>query len=487
MRYQYCVATLDALGRLSVPACDEGGVDLAPPLNVAASDSTFDDRIQVTWEDRSELADGYYIRRDGVPIDTVAASRRIYNDHDAVPNAAHTYCVIAFNDDGGASAAGCDAGFRVIVLAPTEVRASDGDFEDRTAITWQSSSTTVAVFKVLRDGVPIKTVGAGARSFADDGGTAGREYLYGVQAVTGRLEASSLSTDAGRRELRVPINVAATDDAFEDRVEITWRDVSAHETGFVVYRARADSAAADSIGETNTGTTTFVDRTGEPGVTYRYSVAAFDANGEARGESERSEEDEGVRTLLRPTAVDATDGDFEDRVEITWRDHSNAEDGYRVYRNGVEIASTTDNVTSIFDLHPPFGLASRYSVRAFDAFGTSVADDDTGSTTLLAPGSLNASDTYPDRIELRWVDVSEVEQGYLLRAESADVVVWADTLTAGATGYTDTARAAGCGHHVPPAGVRGIGGLRRRHGHGGETRAGGARAESDAAAPAPGG
>jgi hypothetical protein len=437
VRYQYCVFALDALGRLSVPVCDEGGIDLVAPMNVAASDSTYDDRIQVTWEDPSGLADGYYVRRDGAPIDTVASSKRTYNDYAVAPNATHTYCVVTFNDNGGASAAGCDDGFRMIVLVPTEVFASDGDFEDRSQITWKSTSTTVAVFKIFRDGAFIKSVGAGSRSYADDGGTAGREYVYGVQAITARLEPSATSTDRGRRKLRAPINVAATDDEFEDRVEISWRDVSAVETGFVIYRKRVGGATADSIGETSTGTTSFVDRTGEPGVTYRYSVAAFDVEGEARGESDLSGEDEGVRTLLRPTAVDATDDDFEDRVEVTWKDHSNAEDGYSVYRDGVQIAATGDNITSIFDLNPPFGMASLYSVRAFDAFGMSPADDDTGSTVLLPPASLNASDTYADKVELRWVDVSEVEDGYILRADSAGVTLYADTLGAGATSYTD--------------------------------------------------
>jgi fibronectin type 3 domain-containing protein len=437
VRYQYCVSALDALGRPSVPACDEGGVDLVAPLNVAASDSTYDDRIQVTWEDASGLADGYIIRRDGAAIDTVASSKRIYNDYHAAPNATHTYCVVAFNANGGASAAGCDAGFRMIVLAATDVRASDGDFEDRAQITWKSSSTTVAVFKILRDGAFIKSVGAGSRSYADDGGTAGREYVYGVQAITSRLEPSATSTDRGRRQLRKPINVAATDDKFEERVEISWRDVSAIETGFVIYRTRVGGAATDSIGETSSGTTSFMDRSGEPGVKYRYGVTAFDVDGLARGESDRSDEDDGVRTLLGPTAVDATDGDFEDRVEIAWKDHSNAEDGYRVYRDSVQIAATGDNVTSIFDLHPPFGMASVYRVRAFDAFGMSSADDDSGSTVLLPPGSLNASDTYADRVELRWVDVSEVEDGYILRSDSAGVALRADTLRAGATSYTD--------------------------------------------------
>jgi len=436
VRYLYCVSALDALGRVSIPVCDEGVVDLLPPAEVMASDSTFDDRIQVTWKDSTGIANGYIVLRGGTPLDTLAASKRTFNDYEASPNTTHNYCVVAFSERGGQSASGCDVGFRMIVLAPTNVIATDGDFENRTQVTWESGSTTATVFRVFRDGVFIKSVGAGTRAYGDDGGTAGRRYRYGVQAMTGQLQPSSTAADTGWRALRTPINVVATDDEFEDRVEISWRDVSANEGGHIVYRAR-DGSPPDSIGQTGSGATSFVDRTGEPGVTYDYSVAAFDVQGESLGESDRSDADEGVRTLFGPSGVDATDGSFEDRVEITWTDHSNVEDGYRLFRDGVPITSTTDNVTSAFDLNPPFGARSRYSVRAFDAHGTSVADSDSGSTTLLAPATLNASDTYADRIELRWVDVSEVEHGYHLRTDSAGVTIRVDTLAANATGFTD--------------------------------------------------
>lgn len=437
VRYRYCVMAMDGLGQLSVPGCDEGGLDLAAPVNVAASDSTFDDRVQVTWEDNTGLASGYYVSRDGTPVDTVGASVRTFNDHAATPDQTHTYCVRAFNDNGGVSAESCDDGFRMIILAAFNVKASDGRFEDYTEITWESKSTTVTLFKIFRDGVFIKSVGAGTRVYRDENGTAGKVYVYGIQAVTGLLDPSTTTNDTGRRELKVPVNVIATDDEFEDRVEISWRDLSLTESGYVIYRRDTVTGVADSIGETGASATSFVDRTGTPGRAYLYGVAARDIDGEAPGESALSEEDEGVRTLREPTRVDATDGTFEGQVEITWADESNAEDGYHVYRDLVMIGSTKDNFTSFVDSSPAFGTESEYSVRAFDAFGTSKARSDVGSTMVQAPGSFNASDNYADRIELRWVDVSEVEDGYVLETYLGETFVRVDSFPAGTTFFTD--------------------------------------------------
>jgi fibronectin type 3 domain-containing protein len=434
-RYQYGVTTLDVIGQLSIPVCDDGGVDLPPPTSVAASDSTYDDRIEITWVDPSDLESGFQISRDGTPIDTTNADATLYKDHSADPNVTYTYCVVALHEDGGLSVAACDAGFRSIVLAPTNVQATDGSFEDRVKITWESASTTVVLFNIFRGPSFIKSVPAGSRTYNDTGGTAGVEYDYTVQAVTALLDVSFPVMDQGSRKLRAPRTLAASDEAFEDRVELTWTDASQVESGYVVYREDTSTADVDTLGDTRANMTSFTDRTGAPGTTYRYLVAAFDTKGEARGESD-TDDDYGIRTLVAPRSVSATDGEFEDRVEITWADESNAEDGYYIYRNAALIDSTEDNVTSIFDGSPVFGVSSEYRVRAFDAYGESAAASDSGSTVILPPSSFNASDTYDDRIELRWVDVSAAEDGYVLQTDSSNVTLRVDTLGVGATSFT---------------------------------------------------
>ena len=85
----------------------------------------------------------------------------------------YTYCVVAFSDTGGRSAPVCDDGRRAIVLAPTAVAATDDTFEDRVDITWESTSSTVVLFKIYRGATFIRSVPAHRRSYSDDGGPSG--------------------------------------------------------------------------------------------------------------------------------------------------------------------------------------------------------------------------------------------------------------------------------------------------------------------------
>ncbi len=432
--HDYCVATKGVGSIESIWVCAKGGVGILPaPSGVAASDSTFDNRVEITWQDNSSNEDGFEIRRDGVPIDSTSANATSYKDYTATFDFTHTYCVVAYSNEGGRSVAdSCDTGFRSLVVVPYEVSATDGTFENRVDITWKSSSTTAVLFKVYRDTTCIKSVSKGTRSYSDYIGTAGQMYDYSVSAVTAvEAEAIGLS-DEGRRELKPPTSVTAGDEEYEDRIVISWVDNSQLEHGYVVSREDSATAEVDTSYTIGPNRTSFTDYSASPGVTYRYSVSAFDSLSGAVGYSGPAE-DLGRRVLLRPTGVLASNGEFEDQVEVTWQDNSKAEDGYHIYRGALLVGSTGDNFTSYVDTSPVLGERSLYSVAAFDAYGESEAASDSGYTTILAPVSLNASDVYEDRVELTWVDVSEVETGYEILRDDVPL----DTTDADVTAFTD--------------------------------------------------
>lgn len=325
MTYTYCVRTLGAGSKESIPICDDGGRGILPaPSSVAASDATFDDRIQITWEYPFALEDGFEIQRDGDPIGSTGANVTVYKDYTATPDVSHEYCVVAFSDQGGRSDPVCDDGFQSLVLAPFDVSATDGEFEDRTVITWQSNSTTAVLFKILRGGTFIKSVSQNSRSYSDYEGTAGEEYDYSVTAVSALEHEAQSDADPGRRELLAPTEVKASDEEYEDRVIVTWTDNSQMEQGYAIYRG--ETVPDELIGEKGPNSSGFSDNTAVPGMTYVYSVAAFDNLGQDYGESDKGQ-DKGWRVLNPPDSVQATDGDYEDRVEIFWTDNSSAEQG----------------------------------------------------------------------------------------------------------------------------------------------------------------
>lgn len=69
-------------------------------------------------------------------------------------------------------------------------------------------------------------------------------------------------------------------------------------------------------------------------------------------------------------------------VTLNWQDNSNNETGFRVYRNGVVVATLGPNVSSYKDF-PPYGGPYTYHIQAFN-----VAGDSSYSPALVEPGCL---------------------------------------------------------------------------------------------------
>ena len=419
----YCVKAVNDT-TASPQVCDEGiGGDstMVAPGNVEATYDEFDDRVEITWEDSTDTEDGFDIYRGASLIASVYENTTAYTDSDAPPGVAASYAVVAVSDHGGSSRSASAMGRRSLIIPPTDVAASDGSFEAYAEISWESASTTVVLFTFSRDGVPIKTAAGTDRSVRDYDIAPGTDYDYCVWGVTAMGDTSLHVCDTGRRELKPPTFVSATDDTLEDRIAITWTDVSSVETGYRIYRryTHPDSTAV-VIGTTPANRTLFEDEACASGITYEYNVVAYDARGESAAGT-----DTGSRVLLAPTSVEATDGEFEDRVKVTWRGASYAESGYRIYRKGpadsvaVLVGTTDEFATEFTDPSPEFTVDYTYYVAAYDAWGESDRDWDHGFTTTLPPSWVNASDFYDDRVVITWVDESRIETGYQILRDQA--------------------------------------------------------------------
>ncbi|MGA1198643.1 MAG: hypothetical protein ACO36I_19315, partial [Candidatus Latescibacterota bacterium] len=455
--YTYGVQTLGANGAVSIAVADMGRRSaLASPIDVRATDGDFDDRIEIAWQDTADTEDGFVIYRDGVEIDRVNKNSTTYTDQEAVPGVAHTYSVSAYTNFGSESVMRSNTGQRSVVLATESVNATDGDFEDRVVITWESNATAAVMYNVYRDGKRIHTAAQNAREAIDFDIVAGVEYQYEVRSAAASGQESGGKKDKGRRELAVPQSVNATDEEFEDRVVVTWEDGSDNSDafrvdGFRVYRKeRSGNDKLILVGEVGRTAVTFNDRVGTPGQRYVYVVRAFEGDGESTND-ENSEDghDVGRRDLKAPTKIEATDGEFEKQVLVTWEDNSLIEDGYRIYRDnngdgnfsGDEIVGETKKNKRVFE-HTfnnfnvnrneaiAYKVVAIQSVQdAMDVFKTqggiiqsinmefwesSLGGKDEGFTKFLAPSSFVASDTYLDKILLTWVDRSDIEDGYVV-------------------------------------------------------------------------
>lgn len=118
-----------------------------------------------------------------------------------------------------------------------------------------------------------------------------------------------------------------------------------------------------------------------------------------------------------PTGVQASDGTYEDRVQITWYSVSNA-DSYEVWRNttnnsgsATKISTTPITATSFNDSTVVQDTTYYYWVKAVNGVGTSgFSSSNSGyaeaaplPTIPLPPTNINATDgVYDDRIHISW-------------------------------------------------------------------------------------
>ncbi len=444
--HTYCVASVREVLVGDVPtlvesqlSCDDGiggPQTLAAPLTLYATFDEYDDQVLLRWDDTAN-EDTYEILRDSEVIAEVSAGTVEFSDGDAVAGTIHTYCVRARSESGGASTDICADGRRIAILSPTSVEATDGDLEDAVTVTWESEATSVVLFNVKLDGITQITVAGDVRSATVAKGLVlpnGFDAEFCVTAVTALGVESEAACDTGFRNFRAPTDVTATDDAFEQKVVIEWTDQTEVEAGYRISR-REEGDANDpvEVGTTTANTEFFNDVTGEPGVTYEYFVSAMYGFNQSSFFDSESGMDTGSRFLIAPTDLTASQGDFEDRIQLRWTNNSLSETGYLVRRGGTSVATVGANVTSYEDIGA-FEGEQAYSVVAIDDFGESEASFATGYTQIQAPGSVRATDIYDDRVVIVWTDESDIETNYRIYRDDALIA----TVNAGVTTYEDT-------------------------------------------------
>jgi surface protein len=266
----------------------------------------------------------------------------------------------------------------------TTVFASDGTFTNLVQINWGAvgGASGYRVYRAASAGGAKTMLGAPPMSpYTDFSATPGVTYYYWVRACRGLTCSDYSAYDTGWRGLTPPTDVQASDGTFTNNVQISWT-ASAGATTYQVYRAT--SAGGAKAGPGNTAVTNINDTLATPGVTYYYFVKA------CRGArcSDYSAYDTGWRKLSPPTNVQASDGTFPDKVQITWTASLGAT-SYKVFRatsaGGVKtllgsLAGTTFNDTAATP-----GTTYYYWVKACrGAVCSDFSASDTGRRTILA-------------------------------------------------------------------------------------------------------
>ncbi len=262
-------------------------------------------------------------------------------------------------------------------------------------VSWTASTDNIGVtgYDILRNGASIGT--ATATTFTDSAPPIGVALVYSVTATdaAGNVSAAGAApalTIADTAAPAAPAGVTATLSAGSVVVSWTASTDNVAVTGYNILRN------GTAIG-TSTATT-FTDAAPPAGAALTYSVVAFDSAG--------NQSPAGAATPLTitdttaptaPTGVTATISAGTVIVGWTAATDNVAVTGYRVLRNGANLATLPGSATSFTDTAPPPGIALTYSVVALDAAGnaspagtaTAVTVADTAAPSV--PTGLTAS------------------------------------------------------------------------------------------------
>lgn len=285
--YNYSVRTLSPMSTSDFAGPDTGYRKLQKITDVAASDGTSLDAVEISWT-KAEGAVKYKVWRSastGISSANAIATveGNTYSDTSALHGEKYYYWVNAVSDVEGETGPYND-GWRGLV-APVAVTATDGDSTSHTRITW-SSSPDATVYEILRGSsadpasmTVIKSLSATPELvWEDSSGTAGALYYYSVRAGGTGGWSEPGAVDSGYKALSASSSISATDGSHSGKVVVNWNAVAG--AGYYrVYRADSESGEKTPWSDWQ-AETTFSDMSCRGGVRYwYYVVAAVDESG----------------------------------------------------------------------------------------------------------------------------------------------------------------------------------------------------------------
>ena len=419
--YHYKVRAVDgtlfsnvATGFTSIPA----------PTAVAASDGTFTDKVQVSWNEVSG-AGSYDIFRDG--LDKVSSV--------VVTNGGtgYSFANVNFNGGGGtgAAASAVVSGGAVISINITN---KGSNYTSNPTITFSGPSSASGAQATAS--LSIGSATAPATTFNDISAIPGTSSTYFVKAVKDGVSSGTNGSDTGFRALATPAPPTASAGAFTDAIKVEWAAVVGA-TGYNIYR---DNDILTPVGSTTT-LLSFNDTNAPIANTHTYRIKATSAvtAGPLSGNSNVS-----WVGMASPAlgSVKATYGTYADKVVVSWAAVPGALE-YKIYRggtvgNGITIGIVPASELSFNDTTVAVASAFTYNVAASNAqgFGPAMSSAvSAGIRNISPPPNVAASRDIEDKIEITW-DSAPGATGYNIYRNDSAVRI-GSTSENGATTFSD--------------------------------------------------
>lgn len=392
---------------------------VAPDAPVLVSATVGADSIALVWtvpDDNGASISQYKVMRrtasTSFSVLATIAPGTSYTDSTAVPGTTYYYGVIAVNSGGdspmsnvisaiiagppgvptGFTAVGQLGGVQLSWTAPTE----DGGSPILGYWIYRGpSEAEINFYAWVDDGT----------SYFDDGGINGTTYYYVVMAANAVSVSpySEVRTAMPYGPPSQPWQLTIT--SGEDYLTLVWTTPQytggSPITGYTVYRG--SSAGTLTLYRTQGASTTFIETNVTDGVTWYYAVTASNIHGESTMSPVRWSKTFDVPDA--PTNLVATRGNTE--AFLNWNaplwNGGDAVICYHIYRNGVEIDTTTE--TDYHDTGLTNGVQYTYFVTAENQRGQSDASTSSAVTPATTPGTvtpLDATNAGSGRIDLDW-------------------------------------------------------------------------------------
>ena len=443
-------------GRSSTPLPSPGlqpvsVTDPVPPTGVVAGG--VDRALVVSWTASTEsFVSGYRVYLDGVlaasPTTTSVTVGGLVNGRPYAVTVRTATTVLGSTYVGTTAAGSPEPGTprdSVPPAAPVGVGALRGDA--RVVLSWTANSADHDVdgYRVLRDGVPLTDLlaGAGTTGYTDTGLVNDRSYGYTVQThdTSGNWSAASspvaVATPTDLTAPAAPTGLAAA--RGDGQVRLSWSANA--EPDVASYRVLRNGAEVATVASPGTG---YTDSGLVNDSSYAYSLVAVDRHGNRSAESGPvAATPTDLTAPAPPTGLVATAGEWQ--VDLSWSASAEPDvASYRVLRNGAEVATVASPGTGYTDTGLVNGTSYAYSLVAVDRHGNrSVASAPVSGTptdvAAAAPTGVTASPG--DRqAELRWPTAPEPDVvGYRVLAEdgSTAATAAAPTTRATVTGLTN--------------------------------------------------
>ena len=264
------------------------GLPQAPTALVANAVSS--SQIDLTWTDNSGNETGFKIDRssDGVNFSSLVwldANTTSYSNTGRSPSTTYYYRVSSYNAQGSSVFSNIASATTPSALAAPSNLSATAISGARVDLTWVDNSSVESGFKVYRstDNVTFTFLGSTAQNvttYSNGNAQPGTTYYYRVIAYAsggGQSAPSNTVTVTTPTVPAVPTNLVATA-VSKTQINLTWTDNSTNETNFRIDRS-TNGNNFTTLTWTSANVTSFSDTGRQPGTTYHYRVASYNANG----------------------------------------------------------------------------------------------------------------------------------------------------------------------------------------------------------------